>query len=455
MIDNVISYALITILSMIILWYFMFKSTRCLFDPMNMFSAYYMLVVPSAFHTLYNNFEKGEYVTHYNANAILLFNLSVLYLIIGFLSSVLGYELFKKKQYAIIRLETERIISNKVIITIIIIYFFAGIANFTVNVYKIAGGNFMAYMSTLSARHAIDKEIPHTTIFYLFTYISVYLMIYFLKRNKINGRMLLPLLTIVFIMLFSTGRGFTTLSYFITVIGIYYLLNFDITDISYNIKYIHFFFYISIGAIVMYFIRWGSSIVLMTNSIYSAIDTISKYDYAELWSFILFEKGNTPNIPVLMKIIDSWGDDIGFLYGKSLGSWILGFLPSSIRPIDYQPSAMIRIAEWFPHALGNHPPTGVGEMYANFGILGPIIGMFFFGVFCAVLYNALIFFQNYWVLLIYLQIVIGFIFIYPKGEFDNLSLWQILPILVTYALLRLGTGLLRGLTSENKCDCNN
>jgi oligosaccharide repeat unit polymerase len=142
--------------------------------------------------------------------------------------------------------------------------------------------------------------------------------------------------------------------------------------------------------------------------------------------------GNVPNIPIVMQIGRDWSRDIGYMNGKSLISWIYSIFPSSFKPDAYQLGTMIKLT-WYKEGwkVSQLPPTGIGEMYANFGFLGPIVGMMFFGMLCGFLYNYLIKSRSFWILVIYSNILLSFILIYPKGEFINLSLLPAVPIAIT------------------------
>lgn len=437
-IDNyhIMPYFLIILLSWILISFFLLQRNIDLFDPMTLFTIYYFTIIPTGYYFVSNNFEKGEYATSYGGNIYSFFNVAMIYIICGYLSALAGYFSTKRSGLISIKYEPVNEISNRLLLSFALINFMAGVLNFAVNVMKISGGDISAYMNTMSVRHALYQEIPHTTLFYMNTYISIYLFMYYLKRKQINNAIIVLPLSVAVFMLFSTGRIFTTISFILSVFAIYYYTN--INYIKYTKKFLLWLFAILFSSIIFYLYRIVSNLSLSYADIPSLFEVLAIFD--PLFFFQLtIEKGNTPNIPVLMKIIDSWGNEIGFLYGQSLVSWIVNILPTAIRPEGYQPSVMIMHAEWFPYAQGAHPPTGIGEMYANFGLIGPFAGMFLFGMFCAWMRNQLTYYKNFWILIVYCQVVTGFVFLYPKGEFDNLSLWQVLPVLFSYFVLRIFT----------------
>lgn len=436
-----VSYFLLILLFLLPMSYMAMRKDVDIFEPITLFTLYYFAAVPSGYYFLSTHFEKGAYVTSFSQNEISLFNIAILCLIFGYLFAVLGYHAGRKKEKreVTIRFESQSGISDKVLLPFIMFSFLLGVLNFNVNIWKISGGDIIAYLSTMSIRLALDKEIPHTTLFYVGTYLSIYLLIYYLKRCQKNITIILLPLSVAVLMLASTGRIFNTISYVLSVLAVYYYIYSDRQKANYNRKYLLVLAVVVSSSVLLYLFRFTTSAILSMESAFDLSDFLGGLNLADGLRFIFFETGNVPNIPVLMKIIDSWGNEIGFLYGQSLVSWVVNILPSSIRPEGYQPSVMIMKAGWFPDALGAHPPTGIGEMYANFGILGPFLGMFSFGYFCAILYNLLGRFNNFWMLVAYCQILTGFVFLYAKGEFDNLSLWQILPIASAYLFLRACT----------------
>ena len=444
-----VSYILLLLLFLFPMSYMAMRKDIDIFEPITLFTLYYFAAVPSGYYFLTTHFEKGAYVTSFSRNEISLFNIAISCLIFGYLFAVLGYHAGRKKEKreVTIRFESQSGISDKVLLPFIMFSFLLGVLNFIVNIWKISGGDIIAYLSTMSIRLALDKEIPHTTLFYISTYLSIYLLIYYLKRCRKNTTIIIFPLSVAIFILASTGRIFNTISYILSVLAVYYYIYSDRQKANYNRKYLLVLATVVSSSVLLYLFRFATSAILSMESAFDLPDFLGGLNLADGLRFIFFETGNVPNIPVLMKIIDSWGNEIGFLYGQSLVSWVVNILPSSIRPEGYQPSVMIMKAGWFPDALGAHPPTGIGEMYANFGMLGPFLGMFSFGYLCAILYNLLGRYNNFWMLVAYCQILTGFVFLYAKGEFDNLSLWQIFPIASAYLFLRACTLIINRLKS--------
>ena len=179
-----------------------------------------------------------------------------------------------------------------------------------------------------------------------------------------------------------------------------------------NKKYLLVAGIIILASVFMYFFR------LMSNYI-----EIGKVDNV-LDGFKLFfhqigyyavDRGNVPNIAIMPKIIDSWDSDIGYLCGSSFLTFIFSFVNIGIPHTKFMTSVMIKNT-WFSQVEGGFlPPTGVGEMYANFGPVGVFIGMLLFGIFIALLYKYMLKKGNFFVTLVSIKIIVLFIMIYPKS----------------------------------------
>jgi len=434
-----ITLILLIILFFVLIGYFVFQSSLNLFEPFTLFTLYYFTIVIAALYLHLKNFEDSAFIdsTSFSHSLHSLFNISLIYYIFGYLFALWGYKTFVRSGKPIIDFEDG--VSLKSVKLLVFPFALIGIINFAYNVYVHAGGNLFSYMQNISIRY-LEFEKTGTTLGYLFAYVASYLWFYvLLKQRKKMSYCFLLFLVLTILMKASSGRVFITISYIISFIVIYYFVSmkFDEDLSNKNRRYVFALLLIGICGVIFYFFRITSSL-MHNNKISSGwLATIIQFiDFDIIMNYAIL-KGNVPNIPVFMKIIDSWANDIGLLYGESLLTWIYHIIPSSFKPEGYQPSVMLKNA-WYPHVLsGSLPPTGVGEMYANFGVLGPFIGMFLFGSFVAFLQNLLFRFNNYWYLVIYVQIAIGFVMIYPKGEFDNLTLWFVLPIMFTLLLIKL------------------
>ncbi|MFB2800288.1 O-antigen polymerase [Shewanella seohaensis] len=421
--------------SLFIISVFIFtRKNLFIFEPVILFSFYYYFIYISAAHMISTDFQTNIYIasTSFNTPLITLFEKSLLVCLAGYLCVITGYLIFSSQDcLANVRINNSIFTSKKILYAFIICGSTLGISNFSFNVLTMAGGNVVQYISTVAVRHSQYESTGGTAVLYNLLYISCYLWFFILmnfKRTKLEFITFVLVCSISLVMWISQGRIFLTISYFFSFFGIYYsVLYFKHGRIN-NIKFFAVSFMIVFSGLIFYFLRVISSLNENDMLDSSLFYYLSQFLSLDMLGYYAVDKGNIPNLAVLMKIIDGWEDEIGFLYGSTLFTWVMNLLPSSIRP-DYSiPSVLIK-ERWFSHIVGgNLPPTGLGEMFANLGYVGVFIGMTYFGVLCSLMNKLLIHFNNYWFLTIYIILSIHFFALYPKVEFQNLQLF--IPILL-------------------------
>lgn len=428
----------LVMLTLAIAGFLIFNKRLVLFEPIVLFSFYYITVVISGFSLISTDFTTNVYVqnTSFRNEITTLTTYACMYFFFGYICTLLGYYLVKTRNLKIeFILEPNNRISDTVINIFVIAFLIIGISNFIYNVWVHAGGSLFQYMANLSMRE-YEFMASGTTLGYMFADTAMYVWFFKLARkNMFWSKLFLIFLIITITMKASTGRVFATMAYAASFIGIYYFIELGGKRITNNAIYYIAAIGLAVFGIVVYLLRIISGMAannLLTGSVYEQFEEL-----LGAIGFIAVDLGYIPNTGVFLKIIDSWNSDIGYLYGQSLISWIFNALPSSIKPINYQPSAMIKQTWYADLPVGNLPPTGIGEMYANFGMAGPFIGMFLFGCLSAFLYNFAMKSKSYWTLAIFIQITIGFIMLYPKGELDNLSLLTVLPIMMSVIALKM------------------
>jgi oligosaccharide repeat unit polymerase len=404
------------------------------FEPINLFNFFSIGAFISIIYYYFYGFSKSEYITltNFKEDIDWLFVKAIYFSTIGLIMANIGYFIFKNNFK--INITQDFNISDLALKVTIVLFLTLCYLNFSYNVLIHAGGNIFVYLSNVSLR-TYEFQASGTSFFYNFGFIAPYLYLYLcLKKNKISYKFYFVFLSIIIIK-FSMGRLLHTVNYTISILAFQYFYNY------YKLRYFHIKYMIGMLSLVflgifMYFLRLLSS--LNFNNLVNQSFTDQLLDFVKVDSLFnfLIEKGNIPNIPILMKIIDSWESDIGFYYGKSFITWIYNSFPASLRPLEYQSSFVIKNTWYIKHIGGGSlPPTGIGEMYLNFGFLGVFFGMFLFGAIMAKTYNLLKKLNNIWYLMIYTQILVYFFAIYPKGEFDNMSLFYIFPFVFTYIFL--------------------
>ena len=440
--------ALIIILFTCISLYFIFNSKLILFEAFTLYSAYFYLVVLSFFLVSISNMEQTLYLSsqdiYYDLDKLL--NLTIIYVSLCYISSYFGYLIFKRNNAISINLDDG--VSIQAVNILILVFSLSAIINFYYNIWIFSNGNLLGYIGGIANRQAEFAE-KGTTFLYMFGYMAGYLWLYkILKCNKRFTIVFIAFILFTVVMKVSTGRIIGTIVYILSYFCIYYFVTYE-TSSKKHLKYIMIASGLALSAILLFFLRLISSLYLndiVTGNVMSELFGLLNFD---MFNYYISEKGNLPNISILMKVIDSWERTFDFTYGGSLISPLYQLLPSSLRPEEFQLSFMIK-NNWYGHVPGGSlPPTGMGEMFANFGFVGGIVGMFFFGGGVAILHNMLSVNSNYWFLLVYTNISLGFVMIYSKGEFDNLSIWFVFPVLFTYTLLIVLSKLFK---RKLKCD---
>ncbi len=404
-----------------------------IFEPFVLFSLFYYTFLIYGIYLYFNNYEIKGYSTNFYSCKSDLFGKAFSYINIGYIFSYLGFTTLNSKLKVKLN-HFNDIYSNSSFRFSIFFLFFIGVLNFIYNIKVIANWDILYFYQTISIRNIIDEQTSNTTIFYVFTYISLFLWTYFRIKQKSYNKFYYMSLIIVLFMLISTGRVYFTVSYFLSLLMFIKICKGNDLSLKKALPYIFLVPLILISLLVFYLFRLYGNLGLNNVDI-SFSNLFFNFFNTDMVSIFIIDNGNIPNLPVLMKIIDSWDADLPHLYGSSLVSWVFNFFPTIIRPINYQPSALIAQTTWFSGENGNHPPTGIGEMYANFSFIGPFLGMFLFGLFLGFLKKIAISKNNFFILIIYSQITFSFVFLYAKGEFDNLSLWNVIPTIVCYILL--------------------
>ncbi len=453
--QNKITESLLISLASIIIFYFINNKKIILFEAFTLFFAYSISVIISCLSIYYSSFQGTHFITSqfFLTDIEDLFQITLVYLVICYLFAYIGYKSVRKEFKPQIDLHSDGV-SVKVTRIFIIIFAFIGVSNFYINVLKFAGGNPITYFSNISIRSMEFGDSGGTTAGYILAYTAGYLWLYTLaKMNKKITYCFIIYAVITVAIKASTGRVIGTLIFAVSYFMIYYFLNFDQESKKHK-KYVISVTIAVFLAITLYFFRVTSSLNFNGQVNSDWIGVMLSFVNFDILNYYLVDKGNIPNVGVLMKIIDAWSNEMNFLYGKSLFTWVYGILPPELRPADYQISIIIKETWYMGVRGGALPPTGMGEMFVNFGYLGSIFGMYIFGAFSACIFNLLNRFNNFWYLIVYTNITLGFVLIYAKGEFDNLSLWYILPITCTYILLKFVSDVLKKLTSSSSRKTN-
>ena len=323
-------------------------------------------------------------------------------------------------------------IESPLFLFLTLFFYVVGATNFIYILMTLYSGDLLAYFRNISIR-SLEFSDGITTIGYQLVYAASYML--FLRALQTKRLKLLTYLLISgsVLMIASNGRVTQTIFYALSFFMIYYYNG----GASKMKKWIlPLFLLVPVIGVGFYSFRYMSS--LYYNKYIYSIDVrllISFFDLESLSSSIA--RGNIPNFPLLMKVIDSWGQDIGYMLGSTLLYPIYGSISNNLFDMVEMPAVTAKEIWYSALTGGNLPVTGMGEMIANFSIIGFPVGMFFFGALGGYLRNILLCKRSN-VFLIFYSRFIPFFALYSKGEFNNFNLlWMAFPSFLLWISIRL------------------
>lgn len=429
---------LTVLLGLLIVGVVLIRSDGDLAEPLYWFSLMYFLAVPASLYFIVSGFGGSEHLRPYPfVETVKLANEALFLLIIGYAAFAVGYfACIASGRTKSLRLPTTdqyaAWIARLVVATAIAI----GTVNFIWLVSSYPGG-VTGYLLNFGLRALRLQEIEGsvTTFGYQFLYAGVllwYLVI--LRENKCSPRFLeyqAFVGTAAFSVLVSVSQG--RMSQTVTYLLLLVFLIHRFAPISRsNVRLSLTVVAVGVLGIILYFYRKVSVALYLGKASSGPGDFLADLTY---W---LFDKGNVPNIPVIMNLLADRRIDgdpaLGETYVRALASlsdaW--GEVPNVGQTLG---------AAWFGQG-GGLPPTVVGEAYVNFGFLGVPAVLAVVGAASALLFNAVRRHGEFIGYLAYFGVLFKFIFILPKGETANFAaaVWQVLPAILLYALVRLGSG---------------
>jgi oligosaccharide repeat unit polymerase len=423
-----------------------------IFEPLFWFSIYYYFLFLSSVWLVNTNFTESLLlqITEFYYPLENIFKLALLIILIGYISFLIGYELFiNKTAYQArsnIKIHRNIKFSPHISILLIIIFVIIGSTNFLYNIKIVSNFSIVEYFQNIKYYGSyIGERYGLTTLGYQLYGIATFIGIYEFKRGNLNRFLCYTLILSYIVIYASKGRITQT----ITTIIIFFLANLYLNKKNINKKTIFTIGSFGLTAICLFFYRRFTEL--------RRVYHIELNDFLEVLSpsKILFGGGNLPNIAALMKILDSWALDIGFLYGKTMPSGLFVFIPSFMKGDIFKGNTVSWISKnvWYQgdQGGGGIPPGILGDWYANFGYLGIVLGMFLLGVTFSKIYNYVLRKDSYILLVFYLFFLMKFVFILPKGEFSRLSyILEPTLILITWEIIKYLTFLARKKKSSIK-----
>jgi len=424
--------------SIIIPSLFMYKKIN-IFEPVFWFSIYYSVLILSEFIMLSSDFTASTFVVNtsfYTSNILELFSKTIWIILIGYIALIVGYYLIVKQNIIINFNISEDNLSILLLKIVSFLFMFIGASNFLYNLYIISGFDIISYFQFIhyNAGHFVEKGV--TIIGYNFLYPGILFLYYLYIHKKVNKFTFYINMLIFFVIVLSLGR----VTGFAMTMMLFYLISLYSKQIIYLNKKKIFGLMLSVVIVFsLFFIRMYSDF----NRVYDVSVDEFMTDLMPNIGYILLGEGNLPNVGIVMKIIDSWANDIGYLYGGSIFLGLLVFTPSFISKgiIETNTVSWLGKHQWYDHIHGGSlPPTIIGDLYSNFGFLGVLIGMFILGLLFAKVYNFIQKKKGFFIYVFYLYFLLFFVFILPKGEFSRFS-FILIPIfiMINYYIIKIIT----------------
>lgn len=378
-----------------IITYMFLKRNVVLFEPNILFSLYYLLVPITFLFMLLTNFEYSIFIKKgYTIPFDRLINISAFIFLGGYILTVVTYELFKLRKNIIIKSTYN--LSNLTLNVAIVMCLVVGTIQFIYNIGEY--GDIIFERGYVRLGEAV-KAGGGSTFFYNFLDYGVYTYLYKIFKNNQKISFSFIILTVyAFIVKISNGRIYLTIGFILIVIGLVYFKQIE-NNACKNYLWILTLGALATTSIFIYFYRQPVDFTI------------------ENFFKCIVGRGNTPNIAILPEILDEFGKSHSFLYGRPLLSVLTSILPSAFR-YNFYTANYIRFELYGDLDTGGLPATIQGDLYANFGYFGVVIGMFLLGAFMALLYNIFRKRGSFWFSVIYLQINIHFIFMISKWEMD-------------------------------------
>lgn len=357
---------------------------------------------------------------------------SLIYVNISYVAVAMGYKIFVNEN-------TDFSLKNK---TQMLVYYFDK-AGYLVAVLISVGGAYWVWVSHTIAGGVLNSLVlfqvfPHlveehkiSTAPYLLYYAGV--NIWLMKMIAEKARITLPFYifsSLGFIIAVSTARISIALTYVFAQLYLLYMIRPE----SRNAIHKTFVALVFIG-FILFFLREISNFLFINDG-----QNIADFNINIFSSLI--GGGNVADLQQLVIIFYTF-DLNNILYGVSYFDWLNN---SMVGLLDLQANSVgLRIANLYvPETSGSPTPGAIGEAYANFHILGPVV-MFCFGVFLAVLNNYIAKSKSLIEFYLYSCFVTSFVFLYPKVDSTMIAnfFWSAFPTLLIFILFYIGVTMLR------------
>jgi hypothetical protein len=180
--DGIIVFFGLSVVSL----YLICKKKKDYFDPMYLFSIYFIFVYISALVTYSRGLENNLFInsTYFYSDLDLIYTISLFVCFFSYISVLAGYYIFLDKRKISVPLKL-RGLASPFFFLIAILFYFIGLGNFLYNIIIMYSGDFFAYFINISTRY-IDFSNSGTTLGYNFLYAGSYMLFVRMLQLKNN-----------------------------------------------------------------------------------------------------------------------------------------------------------------------------------------------------------------------------------------------------------------------------
>ena len=409
------------------------------FAPFIWFSAMYFLLpvmaaymVITGFSDLYHN------NVAFRSDRIVLMESALVVAWLGYVMYWLGDMSARGRHKRSTELRNDLLLDPALINSIILVSYAIGILNFLFNSWLYDPSNLTALLSDYGARdHRLDN-LPSYFTSLGYNLLIVALVLHLYVRAKFYGRVgwaYLALCGVSALIMLSTGRVWYTFSAGLALFACWNLC-FPGRKVGRVL--------IGVIAIVSLVIA-GFLFRVVSNLIYidSSAAEVSWLGLASEvtgdFFYLILGRSNVPSLPILMEVIDHFGNDIPFLKGETFWYWTSYFRPGSeVQFLGHEIKN-----QFYSGRPGGFPPTIFGELYANGGLILVAIGCFVLGAILKSIYERAVASGSFLFIFVYSAILFRFVFMLPKLELAALgsAIWLAIPVVVVWYTMRMVSGI--------------
>ena len=420
-----------------------FRREVDLLEPIYWFSAMYFAFFLGAVYFILTDFQNSQHnliSDRAERGLVLLKSLSLV--LIGYVMFLGAYLVATMhSQRAKINFHNDDGMPNWLVGSAVVTLLILGLANFIHIVANYPGGLVKYYSEVGLRAHRLEVfGEGFSTAGLQMIYAAVWLWLFILMRNIRRGIAVSKARIMIFIavaamsaaIFASQGRLFQTISYCLALAGMAYAFS---ANKQRNSRMLLGGAALILAGIGLFFGRLLSLLIFNHPEVLARIGWTGVVEtFFRTLNYFVLDAGNVTDLSSFMNVVAFWEKDFSYLYGTSFLSTLSRFIPG----VEFQGIAEMSQEGWSTNT-GAWPPTFVGELFANFGVVGVIGGMLVAGFVMGRVYVYCARRGSFWMTFILCALTYRFFFVLPKGETVNLvgAVWMVFPALTTFAMLKI------------------